>query len=74
MDVLVRGSFATLAYRDLAGATVAVAHRADDVSSYGGGVGYHLGRDARIGFNIDSSRRTSDLSGRRYNNLASVRQ
>jgi hypothetical protein len=69
VDVVVRGSLATLAYRDRAGAAVAVANRIDDVTSYGGGVGYHLGRDARLGFNVDNTNRTSDLATRRYNNL-----
>jgi hypothetical protein len=69
VDVVVRGSVATLAYRDREGATVAVQDRVDTVSSYGAGVGYHLGRDARLGFNVDNTKRASDLPGRRYNNL-----
>lgn len=69
IDAVVRGSYATLAYRDRAGATVAASNRVDDVQSYGGGIGYHFGRDARLGFNIDQTNRTSDLSARRYNNL-----
>ena len=69
VDVVVRGSFATLAYRDRAGATVAVPNRTDDLESYGAGVGYHLGRDTRVGFNVDRTRRTSDLASRQYKNL-----
>ena len=69
LDVVVRGSIATLAYRDRAGADVTVSNRVDDVSSYGGGIGYHLGRDTRLGFNVDQSNRTSDVSNRQYKNL-----
>jgi len=69
LDVVVRGSTATLAYRDRAGATVAVSNRVDDVNSFGAGIGYHLGRDTRLGFNVDQSYRRSDVSNREYNNL-----
>lgn len=69
LDVVVRGSIATLAYRDRVGAAVAVSNRVDDVDSYGGGIGYHLGRDTRLGFNVDQSNRTSDVSSRQYKNL-----
>ena len=69
LDVVVRGSLATLAYRDQTGVQVAVPDRVDDVNSYGAGVGYHLGRDARLGFNVDSTHRTSDVASHQYNNL-----
>jgi putative beta-barrel porin BBP2 len=69
VDVVVRGSTATLAYRDREGAAVLVQDRVDTVNSYGAGVGYHIGRDARLGFNVDNTTRSSDLPGRRYNNL-----
>jgi hypothetical protein len=69
LDVVVRASYATLAYQDRAGVDASLANRMDHVLSYGGGLGYHLGRDARLGFNVDQSNRTSQLSEREYKNL-----
>ena len=66
VDIVVRGGLGRLEYRDRAGAAVAVSNRVDRVESYGGGVGYHLGRDMRIGVNIDHNRRDSALDLRRY--------
>lgn len=68
-DVVARAGRQALDYRDRAGAVVKVADRVDHVRTYGGGVGYHMGRDVRIGFNIDSQRRTSGVEGRRYRGL-----
>jgi len=48
---------------------VLVASRTDVVHSYGGGIGYHFGRDVRIGFNIDHYSRTSDIAARKYDDL-----
>jgi hypothetical protein len=66
VDVVVRGRLGRLEYRDRAGAVVAAPDRLDRVESYGGGVGYHLGRDMRIGVNIDHSRRDSAVELRRF--------
>lgn len=38
----------------------------DDVRTLGVGFGYHVGSDLRIGFNVDRSRRDTDLVGHRY--------
>ena len=38
----------------------------DIVRFYGGGVGYHFGRSARLGFNVDSYQRHSTVSQRDY--------
>jgi Putative beta-barrel porin 2 len=43
--------------------------RVDFVYTYGAGVGYRLGRDMRLGLNIDRYRRTSDRLTRDYNGL-----
>jgi hypothetical protein len=48
---------------------VLVLNRTDVVHSYGGGVGYHFGRDVRIGFNVDQYNRTSDIAARKYDDL-----
>lgn len=69
VDVVGRAGVQRLDYRNRAGAVVAVSDRTDDVHSYGGGVGYHLGKDIRIGFNIDHIHRTSAVEIRQYNGL-----
>jgi hypothetical protein len=43
--------------------------RIDRVRTYGGGVGYRVGRDLRIGFNIDRQERTSELADHAYDGL-----
>jgi hypothetical protein len=69
IDVVGRFGRQKLAYRDRAAAPVAVVDRIDYVHSYGGGVGYHIGPDWRLGFNIDHIERDSDLLEHRYQNL-----
>lgn len=69
VDVVGRVGAQRLDYRDRAGAVIAVAGRTDYIRSYGGGVGYHLGRDVRIGFNVDKQHRTSALDARTYDGL-----
>jgi hypothetical protein len=69
VDVVGRVGIQRLDYRDRAGAVVAVSDRTDYVHSYGGGIGYHLGRDIRIGFNVDQAHRTSAVSARQYDDL-----
>jgi hypothetical protein len=68
-DVVGRIGRQTLDYRDRAGATVTAPNRSDRVSTYGGGVGYHLGKSLRLGFNVDHSDRTSPLDDRTYSGL-----
>lgn len=69
LDVVGRIGAQRLEYRDRAGAAVDVSDRVDHVKSYGGGLGYHLGRDMRIGFNIDKQRRISAIDAKQYNGL-----
>jgi len=66
LDVVARGALRRMEYRDRIGAIVPVAERVDHMESYGLGIGYHLGRDTRIGVNVDQSRRISAVSFRRY--------
>jgi hypothetical protein len=47
----------------------ALSERVDRVRSYGGGVGYHVGRDLRVGFNVDRQRRRSDVGFRTYEGM-----
>jgi len=68
-DVVGRIGRQSLDYRDRVGATVLAPNRSDHVSTYGGGVGYHLGKSLRLGFNVDHSDRTSPLDDRTYKGL-----
>ena len=69
VDVVARGGAQRLEYQDRAGAAVAASNRTDHITLYGGGVGYHMGRDLRIGFNIDQQQRTSPVEGKQYTGL-----
>ena len=68
VDVAARTGTATLAYRDRGGAQVS-GNEPDRTRMYGGGVGYHLGQDIRIGVNIDQQKRTSPTQGHSYEGL-----
>ena len=65
-DVVGRLGLQSLAYQNRAGTDVRVANRIDHVRTYGVGVGYHLGRDLRLGFNLDHSQRDSEVAVRQY--------
>jgi hypothetical protein len=66
LDVQVRADIARLAYRNRAGAAVAVADRDDRVTTVGLGIGYHLGRDLRLSFNVDENVRDTRVVGHQY--------
>jgi hypothetical protein len=68
-DAVVRFVEQRLAYRDRAGAAVEVANRTDAIHSIGVGVGYHLGKELRLGFNVDKVRRASDVEAIPYEGL-----
>jgi hypothetical protein len=64
IDVRGTGSRSVMDYRNVSEPT-----GRDVMNSYGGGIGYRFGPRARVGFNVDWSRRDSDSSvGRRYRN------
>ena len=69
VDAVGRISLQRLAYRDRAGAVVEVSNRTDRVHTYGGGLGYRLGKDVRLGVNIDRVYRTSGVRGHEYRSL-----
>jgi hypothetical protein len=69
VDVVGRIGAQRLEYRDRAGGVVAVSNREDHVRTYGGGIGYHIGRDLRIGFNVDHQQRTSPVNFKQYSDL-----
>jgi len=59
-----------LSYRNRATPAASIPEdRVDLVLGYGGGLGCRLGRDLRIGFNVDQQKRTSDVSGRSFEGL-----
>lgn len=68
VDVVGRGGIQHLDYRDRAGVP-GVGSRLDEVRTYGGGVGYHVGRDLRIGADVDYVKRTSPIAIRQYHGL-----
>ena len=65
-DVVVRGGFESLGYRDRQDIVVDFANRTDHVFRYGAGVGYHQGRNLRIGLNFDQARRESVIGSRDF--------
>jgi len=69
LDVEARLGFARLAYTNREGVTVVDPDRVDRVRSWGVGVGYRMGRDMRVGFNIDGQRRLSNVELRGYDGL-----
>ena len=69
VDVIARGGYSLLAYRDRGGVIISAPDRSDYVHSYGGGVGYHIGKDLRIGFDVDQQHRLSAVVDRRYDDL-----
>ena len=69
IDVVVRFGGQRLEYRSQAGADVAVPNRTDHIKTVGGGVGFHLTQDLRVGFNIDREQRTSPIPVQEYEGL-----
>jgi hypothetical protein len=68
VDVQGRFSGHSLAYRAVE-ATATAVDRVDHLRSFGGGVGYLLGVDARLAFNIDRQRRQSPDRSREFEGL-----
>ena len=69
VDVVGRLNEQRLAYRDRNGVPQIAPNRTDSIHSYGGGVGYHFGPELRLGFNVDSMRRDSEIELRTYKGL-----
>jgi hypothetical protein len=67
-DVDTRYGAQRLSYESRAGVS-AIEGRVDRVRTYGAGFGYRIGRDMRIGFNVEHQERTSDLADRAYDGL-----
>jgi len=69
LDIVGRIGAQRLDYRNRAGAVAAPAERVDHITIYGLGIGYHLGHDTRLGFNVDQQKRTSPIDARQYKGL-----
>lgn len=69
LDIVGRGGLQQLDYRNRVGAVVLFPNRIDHVVSYGVGIGYHLGKDMRIGINVDQSNRESAVASHAYAGL-----
>jgi hypothetical protein len=71
-DLQGRVGIQRLAYETYVGASVDAnvddirPDRNDTYRTFGGGIGFHAGRDIRIGLNVDRQRRTSPLRARDY--------
>lgn len=70
-DVDARAQVASyrLSYRQREGAVLQAPDRADRVTRYGAGIGYRLGSELRVGFDVDREQRTSVLDFRTYSRL-----
>jgi hypothetical protein len=66
LDVQVRADIARLAYRNRAGTVVMVPDRDDRVTTIGFGIGYHMGRDLRLSFNVDQNNRDTQVVDHQY--------
>jgi hypothetical protein len=64
----VQGKIGTqrLAYRPARGVPDLLPHRVDSYNVRGAGVGFRMGREMRLGFNVDRERRTSPVRRRDY--------
>ena len=71
LDIEGRVSRRRLAYRnrERTDDVLEIVDRLDNVSSYGGGIGYRLGQDLRLGFNVEQANRESPLADHRYDGL-----
>jgi hypothetical protein len=69
VDVVARAGARRLAYRDRTGGSIVISDRKDFVHTYGGSIGYHMGRDWRLSLNVDRQNRVSNLASREYKDL-----
>lgn len=69
LDMVARIGTQQLDYRDRTIAALEPVPRTDTVRSYGLGIGYHMGKDLRVGVNVDQQKRLSPLVDHRYEGL-----
>ncbi len=68
-DIVGRYGIQQLAYQGRLGSSSDRPDRTDVIHWFGGGLGYRVGRDMRIGINVEQQRRTSDFVHHRYDGL-----
>ena len=68
-DIVGRIGIQQLAYQGVFSAVTSRPDRTDFVHLFGGGFGYRVGRDMRIGLNVVRQRRTSDVLGHGYDGV-----
>jgi hypothetical protein len=68
-DAIGRIGIQQLSYQGRLSSRATHADRTDVIHWFGGGVGYRVGRDMRIGFNVEQQRRTSDLAVHAYRGM-----
>jgi len=70
-DVQARGSWYKLDYQQAETGDLdpTAAQRVDKYQTYGGGVGYRVGKDIRVGLSLDYVRRESAVPGQNYDGL-----
>jgi len=69
VDAAGRLTLQQLAYRNREGFDQMFSDRIDHVRMYGGSIGYHVGADLRIAFNVDHQTRDSEVDLQRYEGL-----
>ena len=69
IDVDARLTRERLSYRERAGQSVEVPNRVDRARSVGVGIGYRVGENVRVAFNIDQQTRESAVESRSYSGL-----
>ena len=69
LDVTGLAGWQQLAYQTRVGAVAVDVDRIDHAKSIGGGLGYHLSRDTRVGFTLEQDRRDSVLANHQYTGL-----
>ena len=69
VDAGARLTVQQLAYRNREGLDALLGDRVDHVLMYGGSVGYHVGPDLRIAFNVDQQTRDSEVDHQHYEGL-----
>jgi hypothetical protein len=69
LDAGARATVQQLAYRNRRDLVASASDRVDHVDMLGASVGYRLGPDLRVAFNVDHQVRRSDLSTQRYRGM-----
>jgi hypothetical protein len=68
-DIVGRYGIQQLAYQGRFGSSPDRPDRTDVIHWFGGGIGYRVGRDMRIGINVEQQHRTSDFAHHGYDGL-----